>query len=75
MNIYKSRAADEDEFWLKIYKTIFDRECPARDPIADSSLRHHHHHFLFMKFVQLTIDGAEVVKFGTEEPPGGIFWH
>ena len=30
------------------------------------------HHSLFMKFVQLTIDGAE---FGTEVPPGGIVWH
>ena len=28
-------------------------------------------HF-FMKFVQLTIDGAE---FGTEVPSGGIVWH
>ena len=43
---------------------VFDRECPARGPIPDSSLRH----LLFMKLVQLTIDGAEVVKFGTKEP-------
>ena len=51
-------------------KEIFDPECPAQGPIPDSSL--HHHHSLFMKFVQLTIDGAE---FGTEVPPGGILWH
>ena len=50
---------------------LFDRECPACGPIPDSS----HRHFLFMKFVQLTIDGAEGVKFGTEELPGGIFCH
>ena len=30
------------------------------------------HHSLFMKFVQLTIDGA---KFGAEMPPGSILWH
>ena len=28
--------------------------------------------YFFMKFVQLTIDGAE---FGTEVPPDGIVWH
>ena len=44
-----------------------DHDCPARGPIPDSSL-----HPLFMKFVQLTIDGAE---FGTEVTPGGIVWH
>ena len=60
-------------FLVHIYKSnfqFFDRECPARasGPIPDSS----HHHSLFMKFVQLTIDGAE---FGTEVPPGGIVWH
>ena len=48
---------------------VFDRECPARGPRPDSSLLLHQ---LFMKFVQLTIDGAE---FGTEVPPGGIVWH
>ena len=47
---------------------VFDRECPARGPIPDSSLLLP----LFMKFVQLTIDGAE---FGTEALPGGIVWH
>ena len=44
----------------------------ARGPIPDSSLLLHHHLSLFMKFVQLTIDGAE---FRTEVPPGGIVWH
>ena len=43
----------------------------ACGPILDSS--HCHHHPLFMKFVYLTIDGADVAKFGTNEPPGGIF--
>ena len=44
---------------------VFDRKCPARGPIPDSSLLLHQ---LFMKFVQLT-------EFGTEVPPGGIVWH
>ena len=51
--------------------SLFDHECFARGPIPDSSLRLHHRS-LFMKFEQLTIDGAE---FGTEVPPGGIVWH
>ena len=48
---------------------VFDRKCPARGPIPDSSLLLHQ---LFMKLIQLTIDGTE---FGTEVPPGGIVWH
>ena len=75
-------------FLVHIYKSNFqffdrergDRVCPARarSPIPDSS----HHHSLFMKFVQLTIDGAELemkchlmVQFGIKEPPGGIIWY
>ena len=45
-------------------RLLFDRECPACDFIPDSSLLLHHHS-LFMKFVQLTINGAEL---GTEVP-------
>ena len=26
-----------------------------------------------MKFIYLTIDGADVAKFGTNEPPGGTY--
>ena len=54
---------------LEIVIRIFERKCPARGPIPDSSLLLHP---LFMKFVQLTIDGSE---FRTEVPPGGIVWH
>ena len=43
----------------------------TRGPIHDSSP----HHPLFMKFVYLTIDGADVAKFGTNEPPGGTYIH
>ena len=49
-------------------RLLFDRKCPS---IPYSSLLLHYHS-LFIKFVQLTIDGAE---FGTEVPPGGIVWH
>ena len=50
--------------------SLFDHECLTCGPILPSL--HLHHHSIFMKFVQLTIDGAE---FGTEVPPGGIVWH
>ena len=49
---------------------FFDRECPACGPLPDSSLFLHHSRFI--RFVQLTIDGAEL---GAEVPPGGIVWH
>ena len=52
---------------LEIVFRIFDFECPSQGRIPDSSLLLHDHS-LFMKFVQLTVDGAE---FGTEGPPVG----
>ena len=42
---------------------IFDRECTLTQFIVIN---------VFIKFIQVTIDGAELVNFETKEPPGGM---
>lgn len=51
---------------------VFDHKCMhAHCPITDSGQLIN----LFMEFAQLTLDGAEVLKFGINESPGGIIWY